>query len=203
MFDNHAFACADKKEDEALTQQKIAKKQKLRLAGLAYDEALANYWRNRKNDTPTRDDFIVAAMDWAIYALLFANSDHGSGRNHEVKVSSNIIALSLRLFESADRMIRNSRCKVEMRPVCWWDVQENFHDIERKDIHRLAEDLQVPLLVEAIERLKERGILTWHSGVWTLSACYSRTYIHRLKQRGRIFLAPEPTKKSCHYFQAS
>lgn len=175
------------------------RKSKLRLFGSEYEEVLANYWHTRKQDTPTRDEFITAAMDWAIYALLFENNDRGAGRNHEIKTISSVFALSMRLYESAERMVRDARCKIEMRPVCWWDVQENFHNIERKDIHRLAEDLHAPLLAEAIERLKERGILVWHSGVWTLSACYSRKYIQRLKARGRIFLAPEPTKKSGEY----
>ena len=178
---------------------KSTKKQKRRLVGYQYDEVLANYWNTRKYDTPTREQFIKAAMNWAVYALLFENNDHGIGRNHEIKSASSVISLGIRLFESSEKMIRDSRCKVEMRPVVWWDVQANYHNIERKDIHMLAEDLHAPLLAEAIERLKERGILSWHSGVWTLSACYSRTYIQRLKQRGRIFLAPEPTKKSNIY----
>lgn len=178
---------------------KPTKKQKRRLVGHQYDEVLANYWSTRKYDTPTREQFIKAAMDWTVYALLFENNDHGIGRNHEIKTASSFVALGVRLFESAEKMVRDSRCKVEMRPVVWWDVQENYHNVERKDIHMLAEDLHAPLLAEAIERLKERGILAWHSGVWTLSACYSRTYIQRLKQRGRIFLAPEPTKKSNIY----
>lgn len=198
MYDNLALSSSEYSvENEFLTIK--PKKQKQRLIGCEYDEVLTNYWRTRKYDTPSREQFINAAMDWVIYALLFENADHGTGRNHEIKAASSVIALSLKLYDSAQRMVRDAKSKVEMRPVCWWDVQENYHNVERKDIHMLAEDLQAPLLVEAIERLKERGIIAWHSGVWTLSACYSRTYIYRLKQRGRIFLAPEPTKKSGQY----
>lgn len=172
---------------------KPPKKAKRRLTGNAYEEVLANYWSDRPEHTPDREQFVEATMAWAVYAFLFEDGDHGRGRNHEIRDSSNTAALVERLFASADQMRRTSQ-KVTMRSVCWWDVQERYHDVARKDIHMLAEDLHEPLLFEAIERLKEAGLLSWHSGVWNLSPSMSRKYILRLKQRGRIFLAPEPNK---------
>lgn len=177
-------------------------KSKRRLVGAEYDEVFTNYWYRRSELAPDREQFVTAAMDWVVYAILFASDNHGEGRNHEIRATSTTIGLGTILFASADRMVRNSRCKIRMQPVCWWDVQEHYHNIERNDIHMLAEDLQGPLVSEAIERLKAAGFIYWHSGVWTLSTNKSRPYILRLKRQKRIFLAPEPSKRCGEYFVA-
>ena len=180
-------------------QSKPLKKQKRRLSGDEYEEVLANYWYRRPETAHDRELFVQAAMHWVVYAFLHDNSDHGKGCNHEIVEAPDTTSLIDRLFLSGDNMQVDIRCKVEMRPVCWWDVQEHYHNLREQDINKLAEDLQIPLLFEAIERLKASGFLYWHSGVWNLSATKSRTHIVQLKRRGTVFLAPEPSKLAGEY----
>ena len=181
------------------TPPKPKKERKRRLFGVEYDEVLANYWFDRPEKSHVRERFVEAAMDWVIYAFLHENADRGIGRNHEIVGAPDTDEFIALLDDSSDQMQRNLTCKVEMRSVCWWDVQEHYHNLRSKDINQLADDLMDPLIHEAIERLKAAGFLSWHSGVWNLSAEKSRGHILRLKQRGSIFLAPEPSKLSGTY----
>ena len=184
---------------EAEQQPKPLKKSKRRLSLDEYEEIFVNYWYRRPETAHDRELFVQAAMHWVVYAFLHENADHGKGRNHEIVEAPDTTSLINRLFDSSDNMQNDLHCKVEMRPVCWWDVQEHYHNVVRKDIERLAEELHVPLLLEAIERLKASGFLYWHSGVWNLSAEKSHRYILELKRRGTVFLAPEPSKLAGEY----
>lgn len=182
-----------------LAPPKPSKKRKRRLTSDEYHEILTNYWDNRPETAHDYELFVEAAIDWVIFAFLYENSDHGKGRNHEIEAGSTIHELVDHLDDSCLRMMRDITCRVEMRSVCWWDVQEHYHNLRRRDINRLADELLDPLIFEAIKRLKTSGFLAWHSGFWTLSARMSAPYIQQLKARGRIFLAPEPSKLSRVY----
>lgn len=182
-----------------LEPPKPRKRRMRRLTDDEYDEVLTNYWYRRPETAHDRNLFVAAAQDWIVYAFLFENADHGKGRNHEITAPSDTQSLMTLLDGSCLHMQRDITCRVEMRSVCWWDVQEHYHNLRRRDINTLAEDLMEPLIHDAINLMRRSGFIRWHSGVWTLSPSMSREHILRLKRQGRIFLAPEPSKLSGDY----
>jgi hypothetical protein len=132
-----------------------------------------------------RENFVKAAMDWAVWAFLFYEEDHGKGRTHEIRKDSGE-NLQNTLYVSADRMRMDPKSKIDMRPICWWDVQRHYHDVERKDIDRLAERMHADLLMEAIERLHANNTIRLEHGFWNLKSDKSRRYILLLKRPGKL-----------------
>lgn len=182
-----------------VTTPKPKKQRRPHLREAEIDEILANYWSRRPESAHGRERFVAAAMDWVVYAFLHENANHGCGRNHEIRADSDFHTLIHLLDDSSDRMIRDITCTVEMRSVCWWDVQEHYHNFRTRDINHIADELMDPLIHESVEHLKASGFLSWHSGVWNLSAEKSRRFIQRLKRKRKVFLAPEPSKLSGIY----
>lgn len=180
-------------------EAKKPRTRKRRLTADEYEDVIASYWENRREDAHDREQFVEATQDWVIYAFLHENADHGQGRNHELAAETDgSFELMERLDDSCIRMIRDFS-RIEMRSICWWDVQEHYHNLRRRDINRLADDLMEPLIHEAIESLRASGFLTWHSGYWNLSKTMSDPFIRQLKHAKRIFLAPPPSKFSGEY----
>lgn len=164
------------------------KNRKRRLIGTEYDEVLSEYWTYRPDED--REEFLEATKKWSIWAFLHSSNDHGLGRNHEIRCIEGHVELSHQLIGSAEDMFGNPKSKIFMGPVCWEDVQQRHHDIARTDINRLAWDLQLPLVYDSVMQLEREHVITWHSGVWTLFSSASREYILRLKQPGKVHVAP-------------
>jgi hypothetical protein len=131
-----------------------------------------------------RENFVKATMDWAVWAFLFHEEDRGKGRTQEIRKDDK--PLTEVLWDSADKMLADSKSKIDMRPICWWDVQKHYHDVERKDIDKLAERLHGDLLMEAIERLHANNTIRLQHGVWILMSDKSRRYIQLLKRPGTL-----------------
>lgn len=192
QFDNYL--------DELCSElQPAPKDRKRRLTEDEYGEVLVNYWDRRRENAHDREEFVKAAMEWVVYAFLHADNSRGKFRNHEIAESADTDRFIDHLRVSCSRMLDDIRCKVEMSSVCWWDVQEHYHNLVPKQIDDLAEDLFEPLIIEAVERLKANGFISWHSGFWNLSTAMSHSYIQRLNRRKRIFLAPKPSKLALVY----
>ena len=137
------------------------------------------FWAGRNGD---REQAIQDAMDWSIWAFLhYKHAQCGAGRNHEIAGYGDFDELRSALIDSADRMQRNPKRTIEMRPPCWWNVQKHHHELERNEIHRIAERVHYSLLLEAINRLVAQGDVRYEHGYWLLSATTSEKYIRQMK----------------------
>lgn len=137
------------------------------------------FWAGRNSD---RETAVRETMDWSIWAFLhYTHAQCGAGKNHEIAGFGDFEELRSALIDSADRMQRNPKRSIEMRPPCWWDVQKHQHDLERNEIHRIAERVHHSLLLEAINRLVARGDIRFEHGFWLLSATTSEKYIRQMK----------------------
>ena len=158
------------------------KKLRVKLSDGELDQIATNYWFGR---TDSRRKNIESVKQWIIWAFLHIEDCHGQGRTHEIEAAAGVHVLRALLFDSAELMRRNTKCKIDMRPPCWWDIQEHYHHVARKDIHRLAEDIHERLLDEAIEQLIASEAIRYQHGYWLLLTNASRGYIRLLKRHGK------------------
>lgn len=161
---------------------KSQKKFRVRLSDIEFDRIATNYWFGRAEH---RQKHIESVKQWVIWAFLHIEDCHGQGRTHEIAAAPGLQSLKTILFESAQRMRRNTRCKIDMRPPCWWDVQEHYHHVVRKDIHRLADDIHERLIDEAIEQLIADQAIRYQHDYWLLLTTATRGYIRLLKRHGK------------------
>lgn len=140
-----------------------------------------HYWAHRNTD---REEHITIATQWVVLAFLhYEHAFCGQARTIEIRTSPRIECLSSALISSAEAMRKDRRCKISMKPPCWRDVQEHYHDLARNDIHRIAEAVHIELLREVITRMTAVDTLYYEHGFWRLKSSVADWYIRRLKHK--------------------
>lgn len=168
---------------------KSEKKSKIKLDSAHRKEIVTNYWSGRRQ---ARHDAVQDVMQWIIYAFLHYDQSRGEWRNHEIETTRGVNGLIDAAFESTSAMQQDRRCKVEMRPPCWWDVQENYHNLSENDIHMIALAVHERLVHEAVERLIANNSVAYLHGYWILFTDKSRRYIRKLDKKQGKWRAADP-----------
>lgn len=168
---------------------KSEKKVKTKLDSGQRKVVITNYWSGRPE---ARSDSVEGVMQWIIYAFLHFDQSRGEWRNHEIQTTRGANGLIDAMFDSASSMQQDKRWKVEMRPPCWWGVQENYHDLSENDIHMIALAVHERLIDEAIERLIAENYIVYLHDYWILFTGKSRRFIRKLDKKQGKWRAADP-----------